>query len=312
MREEPMGYDEAMAALPAYAAGTLNAAMQAAVDEYLQRQITLFRRLDELEEAAGRPLEMERGSQSDNKHGSTDAVTASGEKPFAPSAAGRGFAEDDSFTQVMEGHMPAGQIFDNPLLMRKAPQAYVDQQSGQRFVIPRRGTLDSVDADPRSDPKRRRRVRLIWGVLALATAMAVFVIALYQRNLQQQLVTMQTALNGMQGQMQIVSSANRALSLRAESPAVQGTLLLREQQALFSISGLQPLAERERYQLWLQTRDGTYRAAAMLPPVQQGATHWLSFDLPLAGTEITGAGVSIEPAGGSVQPTLPMVVESRL
>ncbi|MCB0064332.1 MAG: anti-sigma factor, partial [Caldilineaceae bacterium] len=233
---------------------------------------------------------------------------AAGITPASPD----GFADEDSFAQVMEGYASTQQLSDNPLLMRKAPQAYVDQQTGQRFVVPRRGTLGPPTAEREVLGQRRRRTgwRIIWGLLSLATVGAVLLIAAYQRNLQQQLITTQALVADVQAQMAVVSRANRALSLRAEDPTLQGTLLIRGQQALLSISGLQPLPRAQHYQLWLRTGDGNYRAAAVLPLEQAQATHWFFVELPTDSVQVIGAGVSIEAGTGSAQPTLPMVVES--
>ncbi|MEZ4622135.1 MAG: anti-sigma factor [Caldilineaceae bacterium] len=282
MTTQAMEYHEVMAALPAYAAGILDGDMQAAVDSYLQRQITLFRRLDELEAAAGK-------SNDDRAAG---AATA--------------------FSQVMEGQAPAQQIPGNPLLMRNAPQAYVDPKSGQRFVVPRRGTLQRSGPYGRSSASAQRPwvLRLLWTVIAITTLIAVAFIGLYQRNLQQQIENLQTTFADVETQMTLVSTANRTLSLRSANGKIQGTLLIRGQQAFFSIYGLTELPETENYQLWLRTADNSQQAVGLIPAQENRPVRWALVALPIEGTEIVAAGVSVEPMGGSPQPTTPMVVES--
>ncbi len=289
MTEQEMGYHEVMAALPAYATNILNAEKRAAVEAYLQRQITLFQRLDELEEAAD-------VGESTSTEGRTQGR--------------RDFAEEEQFAQVMEGRTGSQQMPDNPLLMRKSPRSYTDSRTGQRFVIPRRGTLHP-DSAPRSFPTtgpswRARTGRALWNLLALAAVVAVLIISANQIYLQRQ-------LSSTQEQLTLAAAATQRIQLRdmTATSAIQGTLFLVNQRALLLLSPLNPLPAGQVYQLWLTAGDGTQYTAALLT-ASAAADQNLFLDLPLDGATITAAGFSIEPAVGSPQPTGAMVIEGRV
>ncbi|CAL9497347.1 hypothetical protein SUDANB121_03382 [Nocardiopsis dassonvillei] len=69
---------------------------------------------------------------------------------------------------------------------------------------------------------------------------------------------------------------------------------------VFSGHGLEPL-EREDYQLWFTRADGTVYSAGVLPVDDRGVVAPVPAATRGAGTE--GVAVTIEPAGGSEQPT---------
>ncbi len=287
MTEKEMGFDEVMAALPAYAAKILNVEKRTAVEIYLQRQIALFQRLDELEEAAG-VVEGPTGNRSRGR---------------------RSLADEEPFAQVMEGWTGNQQMPDNPLLMRKSPRTYTDSRTGQRFVIPRRGTLHP-DSAPRSFPSidpswRVRTGRTLWNLLALAAVVAVLIICANQLYLQRQLTATQE-------QLAIAAAANRRILLHdtTAASAMSGTLFLANQRALLMLSPLQPLPDGQVYQLWLTASDSRQVSADLLTASTITAQQLL-FDLPLDAATITRAGFSIEPAGGSPQPTGAMVLDGQ-
>lgn len=288
MTEQEMGYHEVMAALPAYATNILNGEKRAAVEAYLQRQIALFQRLDELEEAAG---VVERPPTGHRAQG------------------GRASADEEPFAQMMEGRAGSQQMLDNPLLMRKSPRTYRDSRTGQRFVIPRRGTLHP-DSAPRSFPTtgpswRARTGRTLWNLLALAAVVAVLIISANQIYLQRQLATTQE-------QVRLAAAANRHIRLRDATTAstMNGTLFLADQRALLLLSPLNPLPDGQVYQLWLTASDGAQTSAALL--TASVADQQRLLNLPLDAATITAAGFSIEPAGGSPRPTGAMVLTGQL
>lgn len=294
MAEQELGYHEALALLPAYAAGQLGNAGQAAVDDYLQRQIALFRRLDELEEAAG-------GTKTTT---AATASTATQHMEFAQSV-----PDDNRFARVMEGQSAPEP--DNPLLMRTAPQAYVDEETGQRYIVPRRTGTVNTEPLPIPQPSGNRGIwQTLWSLLALATIVGVVFIALYHRNLQQTIGATQAQLLELQSQMTLISGANRALSLRANDRAMQGTLLIRERQASLVVNGLEPLGSDQRYQLWIRTSDGSQFAAAQLPSTENQLTQWFTLNLPTDGNLVVGAAINIEATGIVTTPTSPMLIES--
>ena len=65
-------------------------------------------------------------------------------------------------------------------------------------------------------------------------------------------------------------------------------------------SGLQPLDEEHVYQVW-SIADGTPSSVLVLPDPDQGA----SMEMPAAGTQVA---ITVEPAGGSEQPTTEPIV----
>ncbi|MEZ4679433.1 MAG: hypothetical protein R2932_34950 [Caldilineaceae bacterium] len=143
-------------------------------------------------------------------------------KPPLKSNDDRAAGAATAFSQVMEGRPLRNEIPGNPLLMRNAPQAYVDPKSGQRFVVPRQGTLQHGGPYGRSSASQRPWVlRLLWTVIAITTLIAVAFIGLYQRNLQQQIENLQTTFADVETQMTLVSTANRTLSLRSANGKIQ-------------------------------------------------------------------------------------------
>ena len=288
MTEQEMGYHEVMAALPAYTTNILNAEKRTAVEAYLQRQIALFQRLDDLEKAAGVAGGVPSGHQ------------AQGRRPVA---------DEEPFAHVMEGRAGNQQMPDNPLLMRNSPRTYKDSRTGQRFVIPRRGTLRS-DNTPRAFPTtgpswRARMGRTLWNLLALAAVVAVMIISANQFYLQRQLTTAEE-------QLDLAAGASHRILLHdtTATSATRGTLFLEQQRALLLLSSLNPLSSGQTYQLWFMADDGVQYPAALL--TSSAADQQLLVDLPLDATMITQVGFSIEPTGGSPQPTSGMVLEGRI
>ena len=173
-----LSYQDVLAALPAYAQGILDPQQHAAVDAYLNRQVDLFRQLDtaeagQLPAAKSIPFTMGQNSQAPKQSASTGA-----------------------FAQVMEGYLSTQHLPDNPLLMRKAPQRITDQRTGQRFIVPRRNTTQSIRNGkyPHGDQPTQWTNPLLWGILALAAVAAMTLIGLYQLRLQQQLAAAESAL----------------------------------------------------------------------------------------------------------------------
>ena len=63
-------------------------------------------------------------------------------------------------------------------------------------------------------------------------------------------------------------------------------------------SGMAPAPSGKAYQLWLQEPDGHMAPAGVMPPGRD-----LVVVLDGDASTATGAGITIEPAGGSAQPT---------
>ena len=290
MTEQELSYHEVMAALPAYATNILNVEKRTAVEAYLQRQIALFQRLDELEEAAGVVEAAPAGSQTQGR---------------------RSLADEEPFAQVMEGRTGNQQMPDNPLLMRKSPRTYTDRRTGQRFVIPRRGTLQPESAPrafPTTGPSWRTTIgRTLWNLLALAAVVAVVIISANQIYLQRQLTIAQEQLTlSSRAEQLIVLRGNRAQS------AMQGTLALHTGRALLLLTQVEPLPAGQVYQLWVSLDSGERHSAALITPPRTQADLQLLLPLPVDGATIVEAGLSKEPVGGSTQPTTALVLAGRV
>jgi anti-sigma-K factor RskA len=81
----------------------------------------------------------------------------------------------------------------------------------------------------------------------------------------------------------------------------QGSLLL-------MASNLNPLSENKIYQVWLLPADGTApMSAGWFKP--DGKGNGMMFHKMTAGTPAKGFAITIEPAGGSQTPTMPIVME---
>jgi len=302
MADQGLTYHEVLAALPAYATGILQVERQAAVDAYLQRQIALFQRLDELESAAGREETIDPDKNPPDQN----------DQPIHKA---------DAFAQLMEGENQEQQLHNNPLLMRNAPQTYTDQRTGQRFVVPKRAT-EQGERTPRNFPAPpvsllERLRRALWNVLAIATVIAVLLISAYQLQLQRQL----TAITE---RAMLMSDAEEILHLAATSPTansptaspatMQATLFLRDQRALLTLRGMEALHDSQIYQFWYTTESGVqYNGGTIELQEEQGreqGREQLLIELPMDATTIRYAGLTIEAAGGSTTPTLPMLLES--
>ncbi len=79
---------------------------------------------------------------------------------------------------------------------------------------------------------------------------------------------------------------------------------LRERALIFTAAGLRTLPSSECYQLWLMETGGD-RPAGMLPGPRQGMTGPVMASGLKSGDRL---GLTVEPAGGSPQPTSPMIL----
>jgi anti-sigma-K factor RskA len=125
------------------------------------------------------------------------------------------------------------------------------------------------------------------------------------RILQQQLQTEQERLAFI-----AETSADRIVLLTGteELPGASGALYFHDdQQGLLLLNGLEPLSEQRTYQLWLIPPDQAPVPAGLID-VQPGAPAWLSVRIPPEAQAFAAVGVSIEPAGGSLAPTGPIVL----
>jgi hypothetical protein len=76
----------------------------------------------------------------------------------------------------------------------------------------------------------------------------------------------------------------------------------RSRGAVFSATRLQPASGDRTYQLWLLTRAGPVNAGLVTPDAEGRATLTIDDPIALSG-RLTGAVVTLEPAGGRTEPT---------
>lgn len=146
------------------------------------------------------------------------------------------------------------------------------------------------------------RLLPVWGVasLLLIVALAGFNLILWQRLNQ---LEFSTAPGGM-----------RAVPLSAPdaaSPATGFVLISADgDSGALVVDGLPPLGEDQQYQLWL-IRDGQRTSGAVFSTDEKsyGGTR---IQAPLSLLQYSAAGITIEPAGGSPQPTGKQVLAGPL
>jgi anti-sigma-K factor RskA len=160
-----------------------------------------------------------------------------------------------------------------------------------------------TDVGPQPQPRARWLPRMALGLAAVSIAAVIalgFTLAAKQRQLD--------AANAQQGAVAAVLNSPGA-KLRTQRTAVGGTATVvvsrRQRKMVFTTTGLPPLASSKVYQAWLLGPPRT-RSAGLLPPPSAGKT------VPLLASGLTPGdsfGVTVEPAGGTAQPTTnPIVV----
>lgn len=88
----------------------------------------------------------------------------------------------------------------------------------------------------------------------------------------------------------------------AAAPQAQGTLFVGEDSLILILRGLQPLPPGETYQLWLIPAESDPVSAGLVQ-ISDEESPSLTTDVQLTVSTFAVVGLSIEPAGGSVQPT---------
>ena len=117
-----------------------------------------------------------------------------------------------------------------------------------------------------------------------------------------------------QNRLQLLSTASAAVMLDEGNAAPQsrGAFYVSGPQGVLIVHGLEPLPESQVYQFWWVTPDG---AQVPVAPVEVHAgvePTWVVVDVPAQTAPFSVVGLSIEPAGGSPQPTGPMVLEGSV
>jgi anti-sigma-K factor RskA len=86
------------------------------------------------------------------------------------------------------------------------------------------------------------------------------------------------------------------------APTARGTLFMGEEAMVLLLEGLQPLPAGQTYQLWLIPADSEPISAGLIE-VSNTAAPSLTAESSLPTTTFSAVGLSVEPAGGSLQPT---------
>lgn len=90
----------------------------------------------------------------------------------------------------------------------------------------------------------------------------------------------------------------------------RGTLTISSgKNAVLAVSELPPLEESQQYQLWLIQPDGARDSGAVFS-VEPDGSATVNLRLPRSADAYIGCGITVEPAGGSPQPTGPRVMSS--
>ncbi|HST46608.1 anti-sigma factor [Jatrophihabitans sp.] len=154
-------------------------------------------------------------------------------------------------------------------------------------------------------PLRRARATALWQGLAAACALIAVAASVWGYSQHREAQRAQTS---------VVQSLLAAPDVRATTTALkqgQGTLLSsRSEHRLVLIArGLPALPAGRTYQLWLMSETGAPVPGGVFRPDEHG-----NVEVPAAGNldAVDRMGVSVEPAGGSAQPTLATVQVLKL
>ncbi|HEX8306239.1 MAG TPA: anti-sigma factor [Jatrophihabitans sp.] len=164
--------------------------------------------------------------------------------------------------------------------------------------------LPPLVEDPRGErgnvrPLRRTRSQALWQGLAAACALIAVAVSVWGYSEHRQ------AQRAASAGSSVVQSLLDAPDVRAATTAMkqgQGTLIYsRKERRLVLIGrGIPALPSNQTYQLWLMTDTGAPVSGGVFRPDQAG-----NVEVPASGNldGVDQMGISIEPAGGSPQPT---------
>lgn len=158
---------------------------------------------------------------------------------------------------------------------------------------------------PRARGSRRRplaRAGLTAGILALAAAVVFLLVTQLSTSRQLQQARQDNSA---------IAAVLTAPDARIESlPATAGgtvtaVMSLRQEEAVVTTSDLPALPGTRVYQLWVMTSAGAAKSAGLLAVASSGSTTPVLADGVLPGDRL---GITVEPAGGTSQPTTTPVV----
>ena len=181
-------------------------------------------------------------------------------------------------------------------------------------TMPRLGPVGAVpgpaaDAPaPRAAPRRGRHTHAVLGALAAAAAVAALVLGLSWAHAQSRIDHRQSAA-GAPGSVgaALATPGHRVIELRTTgSTAVARVVLLPDGRGYLDASGLPSLDAGRTYQLW-----GIVGKTPISLGLLGAAPRQAAFTMAGSRTAST-FGITVEPAGGSVAPTLPIVASGTV
>lgn len=154
----------------------------------------------------------------------------------------------------------------------------------------------------------RRAGRPVWQALAAACALIAIVVSAWGYSQHREAQRATSARNS------VIDALLNAPDVRASTTAMkqgQGTLIYsrREHRLVLIARGMPALPANQTYQLWMMTKTGAPISGGLFRPDQTG-----NVEVPASGDldAVDRMGVSVEPAGGSAQPTAATVQVLKL
>lgn len=203
--------------------------------------------------------------------------------------------------------------------------------SAAHSVPPRRSRQRLMEAIQREPRKKRVSARSAWPIwvpwLAAATMAALAVLLMHQNTglqqqatgLQRQMLQLQDTSEKQQTQLErarrIVATLTATDALRVtlveakSQPQPQGkAIYVRDQGSLiFLASNLRPVPSEKAYELWLIPTKGNPIPAGVFKPDARGSATVVNPPLPV-GVVAKAFAITVEPEGGSKQPTSPILM----
>lgn len=215
---------------------------------------------------------------------------------------------------------------------RMAALALLAPETEPSVMLKRRIMAAASSAAPSRRPRRAAAIfgwSWSWGPLAIALALLCLAVVWRARGLAERGRILRSHVAQVQAQLQAALNQNRdlrfatslmaapgtrALPLRAGPAAPQGRAYLNAARgAVLVTSNLAPAAPSRVYEMWLLPAKGKPIPAGLFQSSASGAAlHTFAQPLPVASGPILGLAVSLEPEGGSLTPTGPIVLAAKL
>jgi anti-sigma-K factor RskA len=207
-------------------------------------------------------------------------------------------AEEVSGLQETAARLGLAAAIEPPPWMR---EQVVDAANRVR-QLPPSGTRLLTSGSPRRFRRLRRRLPRPIAVTAMAAA--IVALAVLQVGTRHQLQQAQ-ARNQSVASVLAASDARIELSSSAVGGTVTAVVSQHDREAVITAAGMPTPSNAKVYQLWVISPAGT-RSAGLLPGSSAGATSPVLADDVQPGDQLA---ITIEPAGGTKQPTTSPIVE---